>query len=84
MGKSKEYYDNNPEAKAKKAEYDKKYNKKTIKDRVARNAARRAMEKAGKVSKGDGKDVDHKNGNPQDNRKKNWKVMAASKNRAKK
>jgi hypothetical protein len=28
--------------------------------RVERNAARRQMEKAGKVHKGDGKDVDHK------------------------
>lgn len=30
------------------------------KNRAARNAARNAMEKAGKVKKGDGKDVDHK------------------------
>ena len=30
-----------------------------IKKRVARNKARRMMIKAGKVSKGDGKDVDH-------------------------
>jgi hypothetical protein len=84
MGKTKSYYDKNPKAKAKKAAYDTEYNKKTVADRVARNAARRAMDKAGKVSKGDGKDVDHKNGNPQDNRKSNWKVMSKSKNRAKK
>jgi hypothetical protein len=31
-----------------------------IKNRTARNAARREMEKKGVVSKGDGKDVDHK------------------------
>lgn len=31
-----------------------------IANRAKRNAARREMEKAGKVSKGDGKDVDHK------------------------
>lgn len=31
-----------------------------VKKRVAQNKARRAMEKAGKVHKGDGKDVDHK------------------------
>ena len=30
------------------------------KNRAARNAARRDMEKDGRVSKGDGKDVDHK------------------------
>lgn len=84
MAKSKNYYDKNLKAKAKKAAYDTEYNKKTVGDRVARNAARRAMEKAGKVSKGDGKDVDHKNGNPQDNRKSNLSVVSKSKNRAKK
>lgn len=31
-----------------------------IAKRAARNKARRAMEKAGRVSKGDGNDVDHK------------------------
>lgn len=31
-----------------------------IKKRVEQNKARRMMEKAGKVHKGDGKDVDHK------------------------
>ena len=32
--------------------------------RASRNAARREMERKGRVSKGDGKDVDHSNGNP--------------------
>ncbi len=36
--------------------------KKAIKERSKRNQARKKMEKAGKVSKGDGKDVDHKRG----------------------
>jgi len=31
-----------------------------VKDRAKRNAARRELEKEGVVSKGDGKDVDHK------------------------
>ena len=53
------------------------------KNRASRNAARRAAEKAGKVRKGDGKDVDHKNMNPRDNSKGNLKVMDRSKNRAK-
>ena len=53
------------------------------KNRASRNAARRAAEKAGKVRKGDGKDVDHKNMNPKDNRKSNLQVMDKSKNRAK-
>ena len=53
------------------------------KNRASRNAARRAAEKAGKVRKGDGRDVDHKNMNPRDNRKSNLQVMSKSKNRAK-
>lgn len=53
------------------------------KNRASRNAARRAAEKAGKVRKGDGKDIDHKNMNPKDNRKGNLQVMDKSKNRAK-
>ena len=31
-----------------------------VKNRAKRNAARRELEKEGRVSKGDGKDVDHK------------------------
>ena len=38
------------------------------KRRTARNASRAAMKKKGKVSKGDGKDVHHKDGNPKKNR----------------
>ena len=53
------------------------------KDRASRNAARSTMAKAGKVSKGDGKDVDHKNMNPRQNSKSNLTVMDRSKNRAK-
>jgi 5-methylcytosine-specific restriction endonuclease McrA len=47
---------------AKKAAYDKAYNAKPeqVKNRVARNQARAELMKAGKVAKGDGKDVDHK------------------------
>ena len=52
------------------------------KKRAARNKARRAAIKAGKVRKGDGKDVHHKNGRPKDNRKKNISIKSASKNRS--
>lgn len=52
------------------------------KKRASRNAARRAMMKAGKVKKGDGKDVDHKNTNARDNRKSNLRVQPKSKNRS--
>ena len=62
-----------------------KYNSKpsSKKDRASRNAARSTMAKAGKVSKGDKKDVDHKSMNPRDNKKSNLTVMPRSKNRAK-
>jgi hypothetical protein len=49
--------------------------------REARNRARYAMMKAGKVRKGDGKDVDHKNMNPLDNSKGNLRVQPKSVNR---
>jgi hypothetical protein len=62
----------------------KKYNAKPAqkKRRAARNTARRQMIKKGKASKGDGRDVAHKNGNPKDNRSSNLKVQSKSKNRS--
>lgn len=53
------------------------------KDRAARNAARRKMEKSGRVRKGDGKEVDHKNHNPRDNSNKNLRVVRKKVNRTK-
>jgi len=53
------------------------------KDRASRNKVRAQMAKAGKVRKGDKKDVDHKDGNPKNNSKKNLQVMSRSKNRSK-
>jgi hypothetical protein len=55
---------------------------KVKKKRAARNTARRRMMKAGKVKKGDGKDVDHKDGNPRNNSKSNLRVQSAKKNRS--
>lgn len=52
------------------------------KRRAQRNAARRKMEKAGKVKKGDGKDVDHKNMNTANNSSSNLRVQSKSTNRA--
>lgn len=65
-----------------------KYNSSELqkKRRAQRNAARREMEKAGKVSKGDGKDIDHvkhKAKGMLNNSKSNLRVLDASKNRAK-
>lgn len=52
------------------------------KRRAQRNAARRKMEKAGKVKKGDGKDIDHADMNTANNSTKNLRVQSKSKNRA--
>ena len=62
----------------------KKYQSKPAqkKKRAGRNTARKKMTAAGKVRKGDGKDVAHKNGNPRDNRSSNLKVISAAKNRS--
>lgn len=61
-----------------------KYNSKpsSKKDRASRNAARSDAMKAGKVRKGDGKDIDHRDSNPRNNKKGNTQVLSASKNRA--
>ena len=68
-----------------KREYKKYHAKpKQKKRRAGRNAARRKMTKAGKVRKGDGKDVHHKNRNTNDNRRKNLKVTTKRKNRSRK
>ena len=53
------------------------------KERSKRVLARRALEKMGRVHKGDGKDVDHKDGNPMNNSTDNLRVMDSSANRAK-
>jgi hypothetical protein len=53
------------------------------KDRAHRNAARNAAMKAGKVRKGDGKEIDHKNFNPRDNSPSNLRVVSQKTNRTK-
>lgn len=60
-----------------------KYNAKPEqkKRRAQRNAARRKLEKLGKVHKGDGKDIDHKNHNTGDNKLSNLQVQDKHVNR---
>lgn len=55
-----------------------------VKKRTAQNAARREMEKAGKVHKGDGKDVDHKKplSKGGSNSRSNLRAVPASENRS--
>ncbi len=72
----------------KKRNYKKEYQEYHSKDdqkknRASRNTARRRAESAGKVSKGDKKDVHHADGNPRNNSKKNLKVVSRKKNRGK-
>lgn len=54
------------------------------KNRAKRNNARRRMEREGKVSKGDGKDVDHREplSKGGGNGKSNLRVVDANKNRS--
>lgn len=53
-----------------------------IKHRAARVKARRYMEKNGHARKGDGRDVDHRDGNPLNNAPKNLHMRNKSENRA--
>jgi DNA replication protein DnaC len=53
------------------------------KRRAGRNKARRAALAAGKVKKGDNKDVHHKDGNPRNNKSSNVAVVSRKKNRGK-
>ena len=53
------------------------------KKRSKRVLARRLLSKMGKVRKGDGKDVDHKDGNAMNNSPSNLHAISAHKNRAK-
>jgi hypothetical protein len=61
-----------------------KYNSKPEqkKRRAQRNAARRKMIKAGKVKKGDGKDVAHADNNTANNSMRNLLVQPPARNRS--
>ena len=56
---------------------------KAKKDRASRNKVRRALTRTGRVSKGDGRDIEHRDGNPRNNSRRNLRVMSRSRNRAK-
>lgn len=53
-----------------------------VQKRENRNLARAHMEKEGKVHKGDGKDVEHKDGNALNNDPMNWKAGTRHHNRS--
>jgi len=54
------------------------------KNRASRNKARTLLSSTGRVQKGDGKDIDHRDGNPKNNSKSNLSVMSKRRNRSKK
>tara|TARA_R110001632_G_scaffold118660_1_gene231086 strand:- start:112 stop:330 length:219 start_codon:yes stop_codon:yes gene_type:complete len=54
------------------------------KNRASRNKARTLLSSSGRVRKGDGRDVDHRDGNPRNNSKSNLSVISKGRNRSKK
>ena len=66
--------------------YDKKYESspEQIRRRASRNAARRRAIATRGRSALKGRDVDHKNGNPLDNRPSNLRIESAKRNRGRK
>lgn len=58
--------------------------KKAKRDRAARNTARRRAEREGRVHKGDGMEVDHRDSNPQHNSRSNLRVVTRKFNRSRK
>ena len=54
-----------------------------IQNRASRNAARAGVVKKNGKAKMKGKEVDHKDGNPKNNNKKNLQVMSRKANRQK-
>jgi len=53
------------------------------KRRAARNKARRFMERNGRARKGDGREVDHKDFNPENNSPSNLRMVSEETNREK-
>mgnify|MGYP003630554948 CR=1 FL=1 len=52
------------------------------KNRASRNAARNSLESDGRVSRGDGLDVHHRDGNPRNNNSSNLRVTSQKANRS--
>ena len=61
-----------------------KYDKspKRMADNRARKKARSLLERSGAAKRGDGKDVDHKEGNPRNNSPKNLRSVGRATNRS--
>tara|TARA_R100000656_G_scaffold52996_1_gene41996 strand:+ start:470 stop:694 length:225 start_codon:yes stop_codon:yes gene_type:complete len=57
---------------------------KQVSRRSDRNKTRRLLSKTGRVSKGDGMDIHHRDGNPRNRSMSNLSVMSKSRNRSRK
>lgn len=53
-----------------------------VKKRENRNLARKTLEREGKAAVGDGKDVEHRDGDALNNKPKNWHLGSRHKNRS--
>ena len=53
-------------------------------ERSARTVARKRANASGRTQKGDGREIDHINSNPKDNRSSNLRVVSRKTNRSKK
>ncbi len=71
---------NSPSRQAAQAKYNAKPEQ--VKRRTARNKTRQTAIREGRASVGDGKDIDHKDGNPMNQSKKNVRVRSKSANRS--
>ena len=78
MPKLNEYSGNASE----RCKYQRKYNAKHWADNASRKRARRMLEASGSAKRFDGRDVDHKDGNPKNNSRKNLRMRSPSSNRA--
>tara|TARA_R100000306_G_scaffold1978_1_gene4978 strand:- start:99 stop:314 length:216 start_codon:yes stop_codon:yes gene_type:complete len=68
----------------KKGDYAKYHKSKRMKtERAIRNRNRARAMKRGGVTKGDGKHIDHKDGNPRNNSSKNLRIVSGRVNRKK-
>jgi hypothetical protein len=67
----------------KKGDYAKYHTGPKIKERALRNKNRAKAVKTGQVRKGDGKHIDHRDGNPKNNSRSNLRVVSARRNRKK-
>ena len=68
---------------SKRSKYQRKYNSKHRVDNAARKRARRLLQREARVKPFDGQDVDHRDGNPKNNSRRNLLVSKPKRNRSK-